>query len=80
MSAAFPVLGCAVLPETYVGPDSLGPDSLYRDGCVLVRVCLTLGFNCWFELPSEYIDWRTGTLKRAGGEAGVVAGVPNGST
>jgi hypothetical protein len=37
-------------------PVSLGPDWLYCDGCELTTACLKVGFNGWFELPSEYAD------------------------
>ena len=82
MRAAFPVLGCAELLETYVKPPEPGPDWVYCDcdGIELAMLCLTPAFNGWFELPTEYTEWRPGPLKPGEEGAGVVTVALCGST
>jgi len=82
MRAAFPVAGCAELLEKYVKPPSLGPDWVYCgcDRIELTVLCLTAGFNGWFELRSEYTDRGPCPLNRVDARTGEVAVALNGST
>jgi hypothetical protein len=73
MRAAFPVLGCAVVLETYVNPPSLRPDWVYCGCDELIMLCLKAGSNGWLGLPSECAGWGPGPLKPADRGAGVVA-------
>jgi hypothetical protein len=60
MRAAFPVLGCAAVLETYVVTSSV------YGGCdELAALCLEIWFNGRFEMPLGYVDWGPCPLKSA---------------